>query len=87
MQLHISRNMQLLEVCKTTLIGGRAKIWVKGGIMLLLKNGDVGDTGNYCGISLTVVATKIYNILLLERIRSHLDALLRINQNGFLLGR
>ena len=79
--------MQLLEVCKTTLNGGRANIWVQGVIMLLPKNGDVGDTGNYCGISLTVVATKIYNILLLERLRSHLDALLRINQNGFLLGR
>ena len=55
--------------------------------MPLPKKGNLGDTGNYCGISLTVVAAKIYNKLLLERIRSHLEPLLRINQNDFHTGK
>ena len=38
---------------------------------------------NVCGIFLTVVAAKIYDKLLLERIRSHLDPLPRINQSDF----
>ena len=34
-----------------------------------------------------MIAAKMYNQLFLERIRSHLDPLLRINQNGFCPGR
>ena len=55
--------------------------------MPLPKKGDLGDTGNYRGISLTVTAAKIYNKILLDLIRSHLDPLLRVNQNGFRTGR
>ena len=80
-------NLQLLEVCNRTLNEDRAKIWVKSGIIPLPKKGDLGDTGNYRGISLTVAAANIYNKLLLERKRSHLDQLLWINQNGFRPGR
>ena len=76
-------NMKPLEVNNRTLNGDRAKVWVKSGIMPLPKNGDLRDIGNDRGISLTVIANKIYNKLLLERIRSQLDPLLRINQNGF----
>ena len=47
----------------------------------------MGDTGNYLGISLTVTAAKIYNKNLFDRIRPHLDPLLRVNQNGFPTGR
>ena len=75
--------MQLFEVCNRTLNRDRAKMWVKSGIIPLPKKGDLGDTGNYRGNSLTVVAANIYNKLLLERKRSHLDPLLWINQNGF----
>ena len=75
--------MKPLEVNNRTLNGDRAKVWVKSGIMPLPKNGDLRDIGNDRGISLTVIANKIYNKLLLERIRSQLDPLLRINQNGF----
>ena len=67
--------------------GDRAGIWVKSGTTPLLKKGDVGDTGNYHGISLTVAAAKTYNKLLLDRIKSGLDPLLWINQNGFHSGR
>ena len=79
-------NMQFLEVCNLTFNEGRAKIWVKSGLIPLPKKRYPGHTGNYCGISLIVVAIKIYN-LLLERIKSHLHLLLRINQNGFRPGR
>ena len=47
----------------------------------------MGDTGNYRGLSLTVTAAKIYIKILLDRIRPHLDPLLRVNQNGFRTGR
>ena len=52
-------NMHLLEVWNRTLNGNRAKIWVKSGIIPLPKKGDLGGTGSYGGISLTVVAAKI----------------------------
>ena len=38
---------------------------------------------NSRGISILPVATKIYNRLLLNRIRSHIEPRLRYNQNGF----
>ena len=75
--------MQLLEDCSRALNRDRAKIWTKSGIIPLPKKGYLGDTGNYRGISLTSLAAKIYNKLLPERIRSHLDPFLRINQNVF----
>ena len=73
--------------CNKTFNGDRPNIWVKSGIIPLPKKGDLGDTGNYRGISLTVTAAKIYNKILLDRIRPHLDPLLRVNQNGFRTGR
>ena len=80
-------NVQLLEVCNKTLNGGRAEIWVKSGIIPLPKKGHLGGTGNYCRISLTVVAAINYIKLLLDRIRPHLNPLLLINQNGCRSGR
>ena len=38
-------------------------------------------------MSLTVTAAEIYNKILLDRIRPHLDPLLRVNQHGFRTGR
>ena len=40
-------------------------------------------TLNYRGITLTAIAAKIYNLLLLNRIRPELETILRKNQNGF----
>lgn len=37
----------------------------------------------YRGITLTSIAAKIYNAMLLNRLRPHLDPILRKNQNGF----
>ena len=80
-------NVQLLEVCNKTSNGGKAEIWVKCGIIRLPKKGHLGSTGNYRGISLTVVAAINYINLLVDRIRPHLNPLLLINQNGFRPGR
>ena len=44
--------------------------------------GNLGLTTNYVGISLSVVAAKIVNKMLLNRILFVIDPLLRPNQNG-----
>ena len=80
-------NTQLLEVCNKTLNGDKPDMWAKSGIVAVPKKGDLGLTTNYRGISLTATAAKIYNKMILERIRPHLDPILRINQNGFRGGR
>ena len=45
--------------------------------------GDLGITKNYRGITLTSIASKIYNSLLLNRIQPSIEKVLRKNQNGF----
>lgn len=77
----------LLEACSKILNWGKAEIWVNTRIVPLTKKEDLGDTGNYRGISLTVAVAKIYNKLLLNGIRPYLDPALRINQNCFYPGR
>jgi len=76
-------DIQLLEISNQTLNGDKAEIWVKSGIIPLPKKGDLSVIGNYRGISLTNISSKIYRKMLLKRIRTHLDPHLRINQNGF----
>jgi hypothetical protein len=51
------------------------------------KSGDLAKTDNYRNISLICIIAKIYNRLILNRIRSVIDLHLRINQNGFRRGR
>ena len=50
------------------------------------KKGDLGQTSNYRGITLTSIAAKIYNSLLLNRIQPEMEKILRRNQNGFRKG-
>lgn len=80
-------NKELLEVCNKTYHGDVPKIWLHGGIKPLPKKGDLGVASNYRGITLTAVAAKIYNRMLLNRLKPHIDPRLRINQNGFRTGR
>ena len=40
-------------------------------------------TTNYRGITLTPIAAKIYNLMLLNKIRTEIDPILKKNQNGF----
>ena len=47
------------------------------------KSGDLSKTDNYRGISLICIIAKIYNRMILNRIRSVIDLRLRVNQNGF----
>lgn len=61
--------------------------WLKSSIIPVPKKGDLTLATNYRGISLLPIAAKIYNKLLLNRIRPHVDPILRKNQNGFRSGR
>ena len=51
------------------------------------KKGDLTKTSNYRGISLTSVALKTLNKMVLNRLIPHIEPILRDNQNGFRPGR
>ena len=53
----------------------------------LAKKGDLSQMTNYRGKTLVSIATKLYNRLLLNRIRDAVDSHLRPNQAGFRSGR
>ena len=53
----------------------------------IMKKENLCYPQNYRGISLTPIAAKVYNKMLLGRLCPHLDAILTKNQNGFLEGR
>ena len=82
-----SLNTELLEICNKVYHGDVPKIWLCGAIKPIPKKGDLGVPANYRGITLSAVAAKIYNRMLLNRIKPHIDAKLRRNQNGFRTGR
>ena len=77
----------LLRFCNETYHGNRPKEWGISGLTPIPKKGDLTKTDNYRGISLSQVASKIYNRCLLNRIRPVIDKVLRPNQNGFRQGR
>ena len=78
---------ELLDFCNRTLNGDKPEIWSASGIIPIPKTGDLSDPANYRGISLTPIAAKVYNKLILNRIQPHIDPVLRSNQNGFRKGR
>ena len=81
-------NGPLLDVCNRMLIHGeKPDVWSKSIIIPVPKKGDLSSPQNYRGIALTPVAAKVFNKMLLNRIRPHLEPLLRKNQNGFRPGR
>ena len=61
--------------------------WITNVIIPLQKKGDLSLMTNYRGISLMSIAAKVYNKILLNRIRPHVDPLLRSKQAGFRPGR
>ena len=67
--------------------GNVIQSWTEGCILPFPKKGDIGKTSNYIGITLTSIAAKIYNALLLNRIQPEMEKILRRNQNGFRKGR
>ena len=48
-----------------------------------LKKGDLRITKNYKGITVTVIAAKVYNYLLFNCIQLEIEKILRENQKGF----
>ena len=51
------------------------------------KSGNLEEGGNYRGIALSTIASKITNKMILNRIQPYIDPILRPNQNGFRPGR
>ena len=77
-----------LDFCNKALIDNdKPDQWSYMNIIPVPKSGDLTNTNNYRGISLICIIAKIYNRLILNRIRSVIDPLLRFNQNGFRKGR
>ena len=66
---------ELLEICNKTFHGDVPGIWLQSGILPFPKKGDLGVTSNYCGITLSPAGAKVYNRMILNRIRPHLDPL------------
>ena len=77
----------LLYYCNEVYKGNVIQSWTEGCILAFLKKGDLSKTSNYRGITLTSIAAKIYNALLLNRIQPEMEKFLRSNQNGFIKGR
>ena len=80
-------DQELLDFCNKTLNCDKPDIWSASGIIPVPKKGDLSNPSNYRGISLTPIAAKVYNKLILNRLQPHIDPLLRPNQNGFRKGR
>ena len=57
--------------------------WTKGCILSFPKKGNLRLAKNCQGITLTSIATKIYNALLQNHIEPKIENILRKNQNGF----
>lgn len=73
-----------LDFCNEALMNNdKPELWSFMNIVPVPKSGDLSKTDNYRGISLICIIAKIYNRLILNRIRSAIDLKLRINQNGF----
>ena len=77
----------LLYYCNEVYNGNVIQSWTEGCILPFSKKDDLGQTSNYRGITLTSIAAKIYNALLLNRIQLEMEKILRRNQNGFRKGR
>ena len=65
----------------------KPKQWSEIDMIPIPKSGDLSNTQNYRGISLTSVIAKIVNKMILNRLQEKLDGKLRPNQNGFRPGR
>ena len=73
----------LLDLCNAVYNGEMIEKWTEGCILPFPKKGDLGLAKNYRGITLTSIAAKIYNSLLLNRVQPEVEKVLRKNQNGF----
>ena len=78
----------LLSLCSNMLSTGKApEELLVTAILPIPKGNKKFCPANSRGISILPVVTKLYNRLLLNRIRDHIEPKLRYNQNGFRPGR
>ena len=73
----------LLDCCNRVYNEETIGVWTQSCILPFPKKGDLSNTSNYRGISLIPIAAKVYNKMLLNRIRPEIEKILRKNQNGF----
>ena len=74
----------ILQFCNLALLGNKLPdMWSLSNIIPVPKSGDLSKPDNYRGISLTCITAKVYNRMILNRIRHAIDPHLRENQNGF----
>ena len=74
----------VLEICNMALMkNNKPEQWSLSNIIPVPKKGNLSNADNYRGISLTCITAKLYNRMILNRIRSVIDPKLRVNQNGF----
>ena len=69
--------------CSNTVYNQNTKDRWKGCILPFPNKGDLGFAKNYLGITLTSIAAKIYNGLLLNYTKHETEKILRKNQSGF----
>ena len=78
----------MLEFCNQTLIyGKKPEQWSILNIVRIPKAGDRSQGGNNRGISFSSIVAKIFNRMILNRIRPEIDKHLRNNQNVLRVGR
>ena len=79
---------EILELCNTALMSSeKPDQWSYSHIVPIPKSGNLSKPQNTRGISQSCTIAKIYNKMILNRIRPAIDPLLRTNQNGFRSGR
>ena len=79
---------QALFFCKAVYAGATPpRQWTTNKIVPIPKKGSRTEMNNYRGISLMSTMAKVYNRVLLNRIRPAIDRILRPNQAGFRPGR
>ena len=61
--------------------------WKMGHLVKLPKKGNLGDCGNWRGITLLVMASKVFTRVILMRIKTQIDRRLRQEQAGFRSGK
>ena len=57
--------------------------WIKGCILPFPNKSDLGFIKNYRGVTLSTLAAKVYNVLLLNFIQPEVEKMFKKNQNGF----
>lgn len=77
-----------LKFCNKALMeNNKPDLWSLMKITPVPKTGDLSNTNNYRGISLMCILAKMFNKMILNRIRTVINPRLRMNQNGFRPGR